>query len=60
MVGVGVVFKVVFVLLEELFVEFLDLVVIGIIVDLVLLIDENWIFVLLGIDVIYYLEWIGF
>ncbi|MCB7515049.1 DHH family phosphoesterase, partial [bacterium 210917-SL.2.15] len=48
--GVGVAFKVASALLEEPPTEFLDLVAIGTIADLVSLTDENRILVALGID----------
>ncbi len=57
--GVGVAFKVASALLEEPPAEFLDLVAIGTIADLVSLTDENRILVSLGIDAIHHSERIG-
>ena len=57
--GVGVAFKVATALLGELPVEFLDLVSIGTIADLVSLTDENRILVKMGLDVIRTGERIG-
>ena len=57
--GVGVAFKVATALLGELPAEFLDLVAIGTIADLVSLTDENRILVKMGLDVIQTGERIG-
>ena len=59
MAGVGVAFKVASALLEELPAEFLDLVAIGTIADLVSSTDENSNLVSLGIDAIHHSERIG-
>ncbi|MGJ0748732.1 single-stranded-DNA-specific exonuclease RecJ [Enterococcus durans] len=57
--GVGVAFKVATALLEEPPAEFLDLVAIGTIADLVSLTDENRVLVSLGLDAIKHSERIG-
>lgn len=57
--GVGVAFKVAHALLGELPIEFLDLVAIGTIADLVSLTDENRVLVKLGIEIIRTGERIG-
>lgn len=59
LVGCGVVFKVVCVFLEIILIEMLDLVVIGMIVDMVSLIDENCIMVKVGFEVMKDSERIG-
>lgn len=57
--GVGVAFKVANALLDELPIEFLDLVAIGTIADLVSLTDENRALVKMGIEIIRTTERIG-
>lgn len=59
LVGVGVVFKFVYVLLGEFLEYLLELVVIGMIVDLVFLVDENCLIVCKGFDYFKFMKCIG-